>query len=189
MYIFTYIYIYIFTHIHIYIYTYLNIHTYITIQYNTIQIKYNTIQYNTIQYNTIYNTIQYTIQYNTIYNTIQCNAIQCNAIQCNAIQYKTIQYNTYITYIDTYIYTKVCTYFLLYTYDTPSAWFHQTREVVGPVAAAMRSGKRKFTTLESLDPREGVWECYDLQALEGAGYQCLNSQCGRVIWGFSFPRY
>ena len=39
-------------------------------------------------------------------------------------------------------------------------------------------GQRNITTLESLDPREGVWECYDLQALEGAGYQSESQEAG-----------
>lgn len=45
---------------------------------------------------------------------------------------------------------------------------------------ALCPGQRNITTLESMDPREGVWECYDLQALEGAGYQS-ESQDGRQV--------
>ena len=74
----------------IYIYIYIPCaHTYIhtcnTMQYNTIQNKYNTIQYNTIQHNTT----QYKYQYNTIQIPIP--------IPNHTIQYNTKQYNhTYI---------------------------------------------------------------------------------------------
>lgn len=53
-------------------------------------------------------------------------------------------------------------------YGASAVWRDGRLYVVG---GSHHFRKRKFTTLESLDPREGVWECYDLQALEGAGYQ------------------
>mmetsp|Transcript_59970 Transcript_59970/g.140086 ORF Transcript_59970/g.140086 Transcript_59970/m.140086 type:complete len:400 (-) Transcript_59970:113-1312(-) len=50
-----------------------------------------------------------------------------------------------------------------------SAVWHGGRLVV--VGGSYHFRKRKLTTLECLDPREGVWSCYDLQALDGPGYQ------------------
>ncbi|CAK9023277.1 Extended synaptotagmin-2 (E-Syt2) [Durusdinium trenchii] len=53
-------------------------------------------------------------------------------------------------------------------YGASAVWHHGRLYVVG---GSHHFRKRKLSVLESLDPREGLWECYDLQALDGPGYQ------------------
>ena len=87
------------TNIHTYIRTYIN-----TIQYNTVQIKYNT---NTIQYNIIqYNTILYfaILHYTILYYTILYDTILYYTILLYTILYHTLLYYTILYYTIRYVY-------------------------------------------------------------------------------------
>jgi len=69
-------------------------------------------------------------------------------------------------------------------YGASAVWLQGRLYVVG---GSHHFRQRNITTLESMDPREGVWECYDLQALEGAGYQ--SSLWGAGVAGLDNSLY
>jgi len=64
-----------------------------------------------------------------------------------------------------------------------SAVWHDGRVIV--VGGTHHFRKRKLTTLECLDPREGVWQSYDLKALDGPGYQSSLWGCGVAAYANS----
>lgn len=62
-----------------------------------------------------------------------------------------------------------------------SALFHDGRIFV--VGGSVHFGRRKFTTLETLDPREGSWESHHLQAPARSSYECSLWGSGVVAHG------